>query len=197
MLFIEISVSWSEFKTKVSERSLIPQWYALANGYRILAKDDYVLFSVRIEKAGTDKTDFENNYKNNWNKPLNLTENKYMPALFNSAVDNSISAGQTKIILDEDMIGKLDEIMIKCSHINMEVSLNIDSVKIYTLKLEDLKDAYKNDSILVDSTGEQFFHKFIIPIDIGSNITIEVKNLDSVEQKVNAYMVQVRKLVKV
>ena len=77
--FIEASViSWQDFKDKVAERSMCPQWYVNDRGqgsgngqYRLYANDGYFLFNWILDQDGeADVIDFETNYKDNWNSKL-------------------------------------------------------------------------------------------------------------------------------
>lgn len=76
MITAEVS-NWADFKNKVTSRSMKPQWYErvkgqpLNNQYKIFAQDGFLMFGWTLDKdGGADVTDFENNYKNNWNSKL-------------------------------------------------------------------------------------------------------------------------------
>ncbi|MCP4481436.1 MAG: hypothetical protein GY817_01220 [bacterium] len=67
---------------------------------------------------------------------------KYVPKVFHSSVDNSISSGQTETIINEDIVGQLDEIMIRVQDSDMDVILEIDGEEVYNFNLKKLKDDY-------------------------------------------------------
>lgn len=66
-MFKEISVSWDDFKSAVTERTLTPQWLDNGEAYDIYAPDGFILFNCFLAKA--DASEFEADYKDIWNQP--------------------------------------------------------------------------------------------------------------------------------
>jgi hypothetical protein len=80
MVNVEIQ-SWTDFKNKVTERNLAPQFYEKVRGapnnnqYKIFAVDGFLQFAWILEQDGnSDVIDFENNYKNIWNQELDYRD---------------------------------------------------------------------------------------------------------------------------
>lgn len=82
----EINKSWVNFKAKVTERSLRPQFdyftdYIENNGahsqiskINIYGLDGFILFITTLVDGTSDYTDFETNFKSDWNKQLDFTD---------------------------------------------------------------------------------------------------------------------------
>lgn len=65
--------SWSDFKSKVSAKSLLPQYTEWLDRYDIFAVEDNVAWEYTLPKDGSsDQTDFETNYKSTYNQPLEI-----------------------------------------------------------------------------------------------------------------------------
>jgi len=65
--------SWSELKAHTSEKTLAMQYEDYPKWYRVWAAENGMMYMCDIEKtdpANTDQTDFETNYKDDCNKPL-------------------------------------------------------------------------------------------------------------------------------
>ena len=68
---------WADFKVEVVNRGLLPQWYICTRGvpspdeYRIYSEDSFFMFECYVKKdGGADCIDFEDNFKDIWNKKL-------------------------------------------------------------------------------------------------------------------------------
>lgn len=73
--------SWTDFKTEVTNRTLVAQWYVKAKGdptpdeYRVYGQDGFFLFETYLpQDGGSDVTDFEDNYKDDWNTQLDFRD---------------------------------------------------------------------------------------------------------------------------
>jgi hypothetical protein len=65
--------SWSDFKTLVSNKTLLMQYSAGANSYEIFAPEAGVfMWHITLNSGTSDYTDFENNFKASANAPLML-----------------------------------------------------------------------------------------------------------------------------
>jgi hypothetical protein len=67
------NITWSQFKLEFSIRALTPQFTSENSSYYIKAMDGFNVFSCEIDQTepkNADQIDFEDNYKNNWNVPL-------------------------------------------------------------------------------------------------------------------------------
>lgn len=68
---MKVKLNWEDFKTEVANRIMSPQWVDVNGSYYIAARDDFFTFDCELIKDGSsDEVDFENNYKNDWNKRL-------------------------------------------------------------------------------------------------------------------------------
>lgn len=70
--------SWADFKTEVTDRAMCPQWYEDRGYYNIFALDGFFMFTIQLDVsdtgAGTDTTDFNDNYKSSWNLRLDYRD---------------------------------------------------------------------------------------------------------------------------
>lgn len=84
-----ISLSWEAFKSEVILRYLKPQFYKIvisgSDAYSFFAKDDFVLFRCRILIGSDESNDFENNYKDDWNKQLSFHDSSGIQQVIPSA----------------------------------------------------------------------------------------------------------------
>jgi len=83
-----IYLSWTDFKNEISSRSIIPQWQLDRSGfYSICGNDGYIKFLCKLDSDDTgnaDLIDFENNYKDDWNKQLEFHDNGGMQQFVSS-----------------------------------------------------------------------------------------------------------------
>lgn len=78
--FVEIYQTWTDFKSIIETRSIIPQWVEAQKKFMIFAQDGFLLFIHELEKTNTDDlSDFENNYKDTWNQKLEYRDNRGIP----------------------------------------------------------------------------------------------------------------------
>jgi len=66
--------TWAEFKSLVASKVMIPQYSESSTKYHLVAPESGILLwsYVLLKDGGSDVTDFENNYKSSWNKPLEI-----------------------------------------------------------------------------------------------------------------------------
>lgn len=65
--------SWSDFKTLVTAKALLPQYMESGNIYDVFATEHgEFIWHVNVVKDTADGDDFEDNYKANYNKPLEI-----------------------------------------------------------------------------------------------------------------------------
>lgn len=75
----EVNLSWTTFKSTVSSKGLAMQYIDTGDNYDIWAvegSDTYRAVIIQTSPAGTDQSDFENNYKDDANKPLFIGEDR-------------------------------------------------------------------------------------------------------------------------
>ena len=76
---MRVELTWSEFKTNVTNRSLTPQWYLKNDVYRVVAFDRNLTYSCDLENIApvdADTQDFIDSYKDVWNQPFQSEEVK-------------------------------------------------------------------------------------------------------------------------
>jgi len=120
-----------------------------------------------------------------------------IPKIVSSTNDVTVSGSSTTTIVDEDVSGILEFIMVRVQDKNMNIILEIDGVEKYDLNIREMKDDYRlrykdniNAPITVDDSGKQFFDIYRTPADIRTNITIKVKNNNTSLKKVYAHFVK-------
>lgn len=94
--------SWADFKNLVSTKSLKPQYYETSTTWEIFAKEsEGFIWIIALLKNTADATDFEDNHKANYNKPIDIQETggvkepNGMRARLIGLTNTNISFGQT------------------------------------------------------------------------------------------------------
>lgn len=86
-------IDWNTFKKFVQDRDLNIQGIETQDYYYLSAKDDYFLVTCEIFKNPTDTTDisdFETNFKPNWNKKIDRRDKEGNPVFRNVIAENSM-----------------------------------------------------------------------------------------------------------
>lgn len=118
--------SWSDFKTVVSNKTLLIQYYESSTNYILWAEDSCVCYQYTIWKSSwepvesdttqitNDRTDFENNYKTGANKklgghgkttnPTAVTDGGRVNPLYDKIGKSVVSIGQVRELKVNNMI---------------------------------------------------------------------------------------------
>jgi hypothetical protein len=145
----KVNLNWNNIKTVKTNFDV---------GYTYVEDNDYYYIWISVngrefkcdlkKDGGSDVLDWENNYKAlsnqiNSNAIKTSLEDKYVPKVFKGSADVVIGATQTTVLINENIEGKLDEIMVRVQDKDMDVILEIDGVEVYSFNLGELKDDYK------------------------------------------------------
>ena len=113
--------SWTDFKALVSNKGLGMQYENQTEQYYIWAVEDGTIYYCRILitiPAGSDQEDFEDNYKDNANKPINLGEDRIM----NSVEIRDTNAHTSSI---SDSRGYVPKTLIIDNALNQAVTIQV------------------------------------------------------------------------
>lgn len=107
---------------------------------------------------------------------------RYRPRVYQSITADAYDPNEEKTVFSFDGDGQLDFIAINTESLNMEIILEIDSVEVYRLNLDDLKNINQlihDEFFVYVDVNPEFIDAYPSPVDFTSNIKIKVKNLDS------------------
>lgn len=186
-------------------------------------KDTSKVVGIDVIQNNLDKTDFENNYKANANAAypsfdVNVTGGdvdatieggevnvegdigvpRFRPRLYQNVVANEVGAGLEETIVNIDVDGQIDLITVNLEGVKWEVILEVDSVEIYRIDLQDMRDLHKlvlSQYLIHTLSGVEHYDNYPTPVDVITNFKIKVKNLDGGAKDVHAVLVKYREKV--
>jgi len=96
---MEITTSWTEFKSIVGDKGLMMQYvdFGVGKQYRLWAEEGGVIYNLYLDHTttpgtGSDEKDFTDNYKADANQPIYLGEDQVMTDLEIRDTDDHLSS---------------------------------------------------------------------------------------------------------